>query len=113
MISSVSKGGFTLKLGVRAMKALERTMGDGDGTIVDVLAELDVKPSIHTMTEILKECLNDGRGGSMEEADEAFDAIGFDGFHEVVSGAFPESESSDGVVAAGVGGKKKKAAPAK
>lgn len=104
MISSVTINGHTLKMGARAMQALEQ-QNDGKD-IASVLEVFEHRPSITAMVQVLRECLNDGDGGDADHANKTFDDVGFDGLMKVIAAAFPKAKGETKT-----GAKKTKAAP--
>ena len=110
MLSTVNvKAGdktHAMKLGSRAMMAVERETGEG---ILATLGKMQGDAfSVVTLHAIAKATMNDGRGGSDDDAHDMIDALGVAAATQelvrVIEGAFPQAEAeADGAAASGKG----------
>lgn len=100
MIGGVTKevagASYTLRLTTRAMMAVEDKTGKG---IVETVQELSDGFRVSTVAVLLCECMNDGNGATMDDAQLFMDAAGITGageiLGEVVEAAFPDAKGKN------------------
>lgn len=100
-----------IRLGARAMMALEADKGKG---MPEILQEFQEKsPTMTDFVGLFAFVINGGKGGTLDEACDVIDGVGFmpaiGKFNEAVELAFPEVSAADEAGGAAAG-KKKKAA---
>ena len=74
MIDGIKVEGQTLRMTVRAMMALEQAHSC---SIDEVMSRMSKSPSVRLMLSVLSECQHDGAGGTLEEAGQLADQIGY------------------------------------
>ena len=96
MISSVMLAGATLKLGTRAMMALE---AQHEKSVPEILQDMQEGGfSVTKAVGLLSVIMDDGRGATQVEAIDLVDQVGaaaaMDAINKAVIAAFPEAEAS-------------------
>lgn len=99
MISSVTKEidgrAETLKLGARAMQAIEQRF---DAGFPNLMQKMQSDYRVGFVLAMIEECLNNGAGGTPERAADIVDAIGLtvaaEFVTEIVEAAFPEAKEA-------------------
>lgn len=89
-----AQGGHDLRLSTRAMMALERKNGKSIAEVFTGLEGKDV--SATKLCDLVEEIMNDGAGGTLEDAQSLMDDVSIPGvaqaLEKVIASAFPDDK---------------------